>query len=256
MSHSCYRCQDLTWDVEGWLLWDSRQRSVVVRSPDFQRLSLENDSVKRHRLRCLVHGTKLNRQSTAAAGRRKQDVFDDDENKLVIFNSVRITDIRCSSEIQTNLQFFLYFWMKWSACTFTNIFPKPRGKQSFCPGWSAQQVRDYSEPERVRPVSSERWRTQPLTPERKRDRDETLQNEHLNKIFLRDELYLCHSKRNISYIQTSSLSGHLTANNGNLRGCCRDARGGRRGQKSDGWNLTGSCGKMERETKKREAANH
>lgn len=48
-----------TRDVEGRLLRDPRQRPVVVRPPDLQRLALENDAVEGHGLGRLVHRAKL-----------------------------------------------------------------------------------------------------------------------------------------------------------------------------------------------------
>ena len=48
-----------TWDVEGWLFGDPRQGSVVMWTPDLQRLALEDDAVKRHGLGGLIHGPEL-----------------------------------------------------------------------------------------------------------------------------------------------------------------------------------------------------
>lgn len=62
--------QERTWDVESRLLRDSRQRPIIVRSSDLQRLTLENDPVEGHGLRRLINRPKLERGNhgeTAAA---------------------------------------------------------------------------------------------------------------------------------------------------------------------------------------------
>lgn len=68
------RCGALggTWDVERRLLRDPRQRSVVVRPADLQRLTLEDDAVEGHGLRGLVHRAELKRKHQLQRRRLKE----------------------------------------------------------------------------------------------------------------------------------------------------------------------------------------
>lgn len=105
-------------------------------------------------------------------------------------------------------------------------------------------------------VSSERWKTLPWTPgekEKKQHGGRHAARTHQSKQEVKEESkyrrYLSHAKGNISNIEASGLSCHLTANYGHLcRRCSHSSRGGRR-QQSYCWYLPGRWG---RESQKRQ----
>lgn len=116
-----------TWDVKSWLLWDTRQRSVVVRSSNLQRLTLENDSIEGHGLRRLVYGPKLNKEKKTTHTHTIAVTWSYSKSYCVLLVGL------C---VQTDMWVMLFFLLLFLICS----FDKRNTDKLYCWGNANNQV--------------------------------------------------------------------------------------------------------------------